>query len=488
MSLLPYRDFVSISRIPASAGNVPYREHALGRAAPPPMRSTSSHAPEVRSLLRGLALVAATAACSPVPAAPPAPPPPPPNVLMVVLDTTRADHCGFVGYGRETTPVIDRLASQGVAFTNAWSPAGWTGPAHGSLFTGLRPENHHMWMGERPDLSADWVTLAESLRDAGYATGAWSCNGFVSHQFGLLQGFDTAEMVLGADRSVEYLGRRAQERASAWISGQTGPWFAFLNVMEPHIPYAPPWTQERRFVAPDVAPQRLAALRALDFPVTIEIMLGLVPLPEDDLRVLRDLYDAELATADEAILPLIETVHSRGELDRTIVVIAGDHGENLGEHGLLSHRFSLHKPIRHVPLLLRYPPAFPAGRVERRTVRLEDVFPTVLDLCDLSLPHQVDGASLTGDVGTRIARAIQGPIPPEFQARLAVLLPDASLGRFAQGIRAVYDGHHHLIRFDDGREELYDVREDPGETRDLSATHPGVADRLREQLPEPKPH
>ena len=439
----------------------------------------------VACTLLGVAACGRENAATAVTAAPAeSPPPRRPNVLMVVLDTTRADRCGYVNANATSTPSLDALAKSGAAFTNAWSPAGWTAPAHASLFTGLRPENHHMWMGDNFALAADQVTLAESLRQAGYRTGSFSCNPVISQAFGLIQGFETAELIAGAETALDNLSERAQKQAVTWIDDGVGPWFVFLNFMEPHLRYTPPWEFERRFVDPSTDANRLNAMRAFDHPAPIAHMLGIAPVSTSDLALLASLYDAEVATADEAVGHLVSSLQQRGTLDDTIVVVLSDHGENLGEHGLLEHRFSLHRTICHVPLVIRYPPRVEGGRVEARTVRLEDVLPTILELCELPARRECDGRTLTGDVGIRLSRAIQGPVLEDFQQSVASQLGGASLGRFAAGLRAVYNGRYHLIRHDDGREELYDLVDDPLEETDRSLALPAVAERLRMELPD----
>jgi arylsulfatase A-like enzyme len=228
------------------------------------------------------------------------------------------------------------------------------------------------------------------------------------------------------------------------------------------------------------------ALRAFEFPATLAYSHGLRAFDETDRRILSDLYDAEVATVDAEVGRFLDELRKDGTLDRTIVVVVGDHGENLGEHGLYAHRSSLHRTIRHVPLVVRYPPELPAGRVEDRVVRLEDVPPTILELCDLPGLPRIDGASLLGDLDGRLSRAVHGPMTADFLSRAREVYPEATGADFARmttRVYAVFDGRHHLIVDSVGGRELYDLRDDPGETRNLARERPDVARRLGKLLP-----
>jgi arylsulfatase A-like enzyme len=164
-------------------------------------------------------------------------------------------------------------------------------------------------------------------------------------------------------------------------------------------------------------------------------------------------------------------------LDRTLVVITSDHGENLGDQGLFDHRMSLHRSLLHIPMMIRLPGTFDGGRVVDSVVRLEDVAPTVLELCSHKTKVAMQGKSLTGDLDDRTAQAVHGTLE-RFEQPLREQFPSLDTRRLNRGIRSIYDGRYHLIRYDDGAVELYDVMVDPAEEHDLSVSRPGIVDRL----------
>jgi arylsulfatase A-like enzyme len=413
-------------------------------------------------------------------------PPDPPNIVLVVMDTTRADRCSLNGYDRPTTPRLVELARESTVYLDAWAPSSWTAPSHASLFTGLRPEHHGFLRGNRQYLLLESVTLAERLRDAGYRTGCFTNNNALSKTFGLVQGFQHVAP-LYEDGSRPYPWAPAtHRRAMEWALTQHHdgkPFFLFINDMEPHFPYTPPAETALRFYRRGTDPMTIEWGKGFTMAHMLRHNLGIQTLASERIDHISDLYDAEIRELDRAFGILLDGLRDEGILDETVFIVTSDHGENLGDHGLMDHVFSLHRSLRHVPLLVRYPPRFAAGERRSEVVRLEDVPPTILELVDLPVPEGLDGASLLGDLGGRVSRARLGP-PREYLARLAE----------EEGLRfdptpllldlwAVYDGRHHLIVYSDGREELYDVELDPGETRNLAAERTELRERLREMLP-----
>ena len=429
--------------------------------------------------LRGAVLAAiAVVSCAPAPAAAR------PNVVMIIMDTTRADRCSFDGYARPTTPSLDAFARDAVNFRQAWSPAGWTAPAHASLFTGLRPEHHGLLAGSAPFLDVVHPTLAERLWNRGYATACFTNNANVSPEAGLTRGFERADL-LYLDESRPYPWAKATHQAAlAWAleQGKRGkPFFLFVNDMEPHMPYTPPPADEAAFLRERPAAATLADARAFDNPRPLAYCAGVENLDDAYLRTLSDLYDGEVATLDREIGSLLDGLRGAGLLERTMVVIAGDHGEMLGEHHMVAHLFSLHRAVRRVPLIVRWPGGEGSGRVVDSVVRLEDVLPTVLEACDVAVPDGLDGATLTRGLEGRIARAIQGDATVSLPA-MDRSLPGVDLRPMIVRTDAVFDGRWHLIARADGRTELYDVAADPEESRNLAGEQPAEVARLRELI------
>jgi arylsulfatase A-like enzyme len=408
-----------------------------------------------------------------------------PNVLLLVMDTTRGDRCSVGGYPRPTTPRLDEFAKDAVVFRDAWSPANWTAPAHASLFSGLRVEHHGMHRGNRRYLPDGFTTLAERFAAAGWSTACFTNNSIISSDFGLTQGFGTVVPLYERHDLPYPWARTTHEEAAAWAETEAKagrPFFLFVNDMEPHIPYTPLPEMAARFVRGTPTPEEAAAASSWEYPHTIGYSVHAEELTDAQRDLLSDLYDAEIATLDAEIGVLFDRLRADGLLDSTLVVVVGDHGENLGEHHLFEHSLGLHRTLLHVPLVARLPGKFDRGRVVGDVVRLEDVFPTVLETCGLSVPPDTDGVALDRDLPGRIARAVQYPQEDRREGieKLYGALP--AVTPLLRGVESAYDGRFHFMRYSDGAEELFDVGEDPGETRDLHAARPDVVTRLRAAL------
>ncbi len=410
-----------------------------------------------------------------------------PNVLVVVMDTTRADHCSFEGYARPTTPRLAEFAKDAVVYHDAWSPAGWTGPAHASLFTGLRPEHHGFHDGDRAYLDPSVPTLAEALASVGYSTGCFTNNDWVAPEFGMTRGFADVEPLYSRTNRARPWARETHALAAEWAEREARagrPFFLFVNDMEAHLPYDPPDADAARFLRGAPTTDELAAARKYDFPRTIAYALHAEDLTPRALATLTDLYDAQIASLDREIGVLLDRLKTDGLLDSTLVVVSGDHGEPLGEHHMTEHGFSLHRSARRVPLLVRLPGAFDGGRESTSLVRLEDVTATILEACGAAIPRPIDGAPLDADVGARLATALQGRDPSK-KARFESLVPNVDATPLTAGMQAVYDGRFDFISYTDGRRELYDDARDPDETDNLAAREPDEMRRLVGLLPRP---
>ncbi|MBL8860369.1 MAG: sulfatase [Planctomycetes bacterium] len=392
-----------------------------------------------------------------------------PNVLVVTIDTLRADRLGCQGYERPTSPRIDALAAAGARFREAYSSAPWTLPAYGSLFTGRLPGEHRAGVVTERDalfalerdapaktttevLRADLPTLAEGFAAAGWSTAMFHNNPYLSRAAGVERGFD---------RYVRYESnaRNGVDLALAWTAERQGtPWFLVLHLMDPHFPYAPPAPFDERFAGVSVDglpawPPNLAELRA-GRPA------------EEVARLSSDLYDGEIAFTDEQVGRLLDGLAARGELTNTIVVIHSDHGEEFWEHGGADHGHAQHEELLRVPLVLVWPGQVPAGRVVAPRVRALDLFATLLDLAGLPIPAGVEARTLrpllVGDEPPRrsIAEAIHGG---------------------AREIKAILDGAHKLVvRGEHAR--LHDLSNDPGERADVSSAQAQHVAALRALL------
>ena len=354
------------------------------------------------------------------------------NVLLITLDTLRPDALGWVA-GRNATPVIDRIAAEGVRFAAAVAAVPLTHPSHSAIMTGLLPRR----LGLRDNgqvLPKGPATLAEVLRGRGYATAAFVSGYPLDSAFGLDRGFqvydDTLTRAGGAEGDLERPAPATAAAAAAWLRSAPRPWLAWVHFYDPHYPYEPPPEYRR-------------------------------PGP-------RGAYDGEVAYADHAIGAVLAAVQEAGAGD-VLTVFAGDHGESLGEHGEGTHGFFIYESTVRVPLIVRFP-GHVAPAASAAPARLLDVTPTVLDL--LGLPP------LPGLDGTSLGPILAGRQTPAEPAYLETYQPWLSYGW--SPLRAVRHRGFKLI--DAPRPELYALDADPGEERNLIAAEPARAAELRRLL------
>ncbi len=419
----------------------------------------------------------------------------PQGVVVIVMDTTRADRCSFLGYTRPTTPRLEEFARESAVWTNLWSPAPWTLPAHATLFTGLSPEHHRVGLDGRMNLAPGPATLAERLETAGWTTGAFSANPFVSREFGITRGFTTERAFRGgvAETPAAVVPPAPSSAVCAealrWIRGHRGAgrrYFAYLNLMDAHSPYDPP----ERFAArlrrgerndPAADEDRLRRLSQRDL-----IRASFLPetLSAPARERLSDLYDADLAALDDEIGRFLDALRADGALDDALIVILGDHGEGLGDHGWVEHATILNQEMLRVPLLIHRPGRFSPRKVTS-VATLADVFATVIDVCGAAAPDAGDGTRegvpLDAPGRPEFAFACEGP-HPEWIPRIAGAAPGADFSKLGTWRRSVTDGAFHLIEEGSGTYELYDLAADPLEGRNIAGTRPDVLQRLRAAL------
>jgi arylsulfatase A-like enzyme len=412
--------------------------------------------------------VALAAACSPGPQ--PMQAVRAPNIVLISIDSLRADHLGCYGYGRETSPAIDALAREGVLFENAVAQAPWTLPSHASLLTSLYARTHQA-TDAKLRLPAEPATLAGELREAGYSTRAVVGGTFMQARFGLDRGFDvyddTQARVSHQRSHAAVTSPTTHERALELLNGAPEPFFLFVHYWDVHYDYLPPPPYDTKF-DPDYA----GSVSAQSFMKNEAIHAGMDPR---DLAHIVALYDGEIAWVDHHIDLLLDALSRRGLDERTIVVLTADHGDEFFEHGEKGHMHSLYQELLHVPLLVRLP-GLVAGRRVTERVELIDVMPTLLEAAGRPVPDGLHGRSLLPLVqgGTRLAR-------PAFaettKARKSKHAEEEKLEAWC-----VYDGAHKLITFTEDRHppELYDLDADPAEQANLVGRL--AADPLREQL------
>jgi arylsulfatase A-like enzyme len=412
-----------------------------------------------------------------------------PNVLLIVVDTLRADRLSCQGYPLPTTPHIDSLAARGIRFANVSSTSGWTLPAHASLFTGLFPIEHRATQ-EHTVLDDGPATLAGLLRARGYVSFAVSANPVVSIQSGLARGFDefaeTWRQPHPAGGAPEgHPNVRAARRFLA--AARERPFFLFVNYVEAHAPYDPPKRHRARFLGDTPDSASLVRARALG---PVEFYLQRAALTEREHQTLSGLYDGEVAYADELVGALLAELERAGRVHETVVIVTSDHGENLGDHGHLRHVFSLDESVVRVPLVVALPDGSRAGEVREEPASLVDLFATVLARAAAPLP-----AGRTGrDLLDREALAKPRPVYAEYHYPLQALeLFEAAhptprererLAPYLRRLRSVELDGLRYVWGSDGRHALFDRAADPREERDLAGTA-ALADserRLRLEL------
>ena len=329
-----------------------------------------------------LTVLAALAACAP---------PDPPNVLLVSIDTLRADHLSSYGYQRPTSPFLDRLAEDGVLFERASSTSSWTVPSMVSLVSGLHPEYHGVVNGQGTQfgpvlqevIPEEAVLLAERLRDAGYRTFAITTNEHLSEDFGFAQGFDRYRSLGTADAEA------VQEVLTEWLAELKAAerYFLWLHYFDPHSPYhaRAPWIDEFA----DDAGAMARRVPEVDWPGQY-LQMGIAPgTPRH--HYVEALYDSEIRYLDGAL----EQVFTQLEVDREdLVAIVADHGEEFLEHGKFGHSDGLYEELVHVPLILRLPSGEFAGRRVATPVSILDVYPTILTAAGVPLEGAHHGLAL----------------------------------------------------------------------------------------------
>jgi arylsulfatase A-like enzyme len=392
-----------------------------------------------------------------------------PNVLLISIDSLRADHLGCYGYPRDTSPNIDRLAAEGARFATAVAPSAWTLPSHLTMVTGLAPVEHGvvdsgLFVGRRGTF------LAEVLHDQGYATAGFVSGLYVTSRFGYAQGFDHFDDYSALPRRWEETHSMISspivvEKAERWLDRWQAkksrrPFFVFLHMFDVHFDYTPPPPYDRMF-----APDYDGLVDATNFRWNPDIHPAMAP---GDLDQVVSLYDGEIRHADLYVGRLLDRLRSEGLLDDTVVVLTSDHGDEFYEHGRSGHGQHLLDSMLLVPLIMRYPAVIPAGRVVDRQVRLMDIGPTILEAAGLRVP---------AEFGT-----LQPSRPADFRSLVDWIRaePDGSVpGVVAHGdhkgvISSVRTDRYKLVRSVIGgvHDALYDLEVDPEEQRDVARQQP----------------
>ena len=354
-------------------------------------------------------------------------------IVIISVDTLRADHLAVYGYRGVSTPAIDALARDSIVFENAYCQAPLTLPSHTTLLTGLLPTQHGVRDNVGFRLAPDHPTLAAVLKERGYSTGAAVSSFALRRDRGLAAGFDLYDDDFGTGSTDERPGPETAKRLEAFAQSHAGkPLFLFLHLYEPHTPYAPrePWAS----------------------------------------RYASNPYDGEIAAADAAVGGFIADLKERGLYDPALIVFLSDHGEGLGDHGEDEHGVFLYRETIRVPLLVKLPGSHAAGERVRAPVGLIDVFPTVAEAAGVT-----DSGGRPGLPLTRLATA---STPAARRIYSESLYPRLQLGW--SDLAALTDDRWSYIEAP--RPEIYDLVSDPGEKRDLAASLPPALRAMRTEL------
>jgi len=419
-----------------------------------------------------------------------------PHVLLITIDTVRADHCSVYGYARPTTPVLEEIARDGVVFDDAYAPMATTAPAHASLFTGLAPARHGI-VKNGLVLPARFETLAEHLTSAGYDTAAVVSSFAVHGKFGFRQGFATYDDRFDSEPNLprwQWEGfvrqgafdrdaRLTTFRGVHWLRSERdrrAPFFLWVHYFDPHHPHDPPAPYDRLFASEE----------------TQESVAG-------ELATTVARYDAEIRETDDAIGVLLAELDAQQLRASTLVVVAGDHGEGLMDHDWMHHGLHLYEEAIRVPLVARWPGHLPAGQRLAGPVQLADLAPTILELAGAGGAAPINQRPPSPTVPTAGTASATTRDPTAAVSLVSAMAGTTTLDparpMFFQ--RRRYDeerrrdievhGEKHAVRVGPWKYieapaehtyELYDLAHDPGETRNLAASEPARTQRLATDL------
>ncbi len=438
-----------------------------------------------------------------------------PHVLWVVLDTARADRMNIHGAREATTPFLAELARSSRVFDAAAADGTWTAPSHASMFTGLSVRGHGVGR-TTPVLSHQFETTAQRLTEAGWRTASFSNNPLISHPSGLARGFEdvflpTQLRLLGNSMAEQWVIRQGftpvvpwldpdqgaaltADRVARWLDAEAGqgePLFVFVNLTEAHLPWELPEPHRRAFLDAEES----ARSRALRYSVHGDIQDALNRrvardgtsfLAAEDADILRKQYDATIRYLDGRVAELVALFEAAGLWEDTLFVLTSDHGEYLGTHDLWSHLYRTYQDLTHVAMLIR-PPGGTTGTTSDVPVLLSDLHATVLAATTGAAPGAGTGRDLLADPSALAERPIVSEAGP-IGARAAVGArgfreAETPRGRkLARPEIALRDARYKLVWPEGGSPELYDLQNDPGETRNLLGRRPAVARRMQQEL------
>ena len=426
-----------------------------------------------------------------------------PNIILVTMDTTRADHLSCYGYGKNTTPNLDTFAKENVIFNNAYAPSPWTLPSHASIFTGMYPARHgahkdwdHLQTNWPRKLDEHHTTLAEILTDHGYQTAGIVASHVLHSSTGFAQGFTYYdEELISVLGELEHFSlykligrwvyldeiagrwgvcgyRRAYQinaRVFSWLEKHCqSPFLLFIHYFDPHLPYIPPYKYYRHFQ---------------------EDENGEITQYEKYKRELVAQYDGELANLDDHLGKLFTRLKELNLYNNSMIILTSDHGEFFGEHDMWTHGYELYQEVLKVPLIIKYPASFPKQGEYSKRVSLVDIMPTLLNFLGLPLSRECQGRDLFKGRSRVMAEIYRGTYSGIYDLFIDRYVKDRRFrkeGRLARQLKALYLDNYKYIKEYPGtaksRDELYNIEKDPAEVYNLIDTRPEKAKEMEVKL------
>ncbi len=448
------------------------------------------------------------------------------NIVLLVMDTVRSHAINTI----HSNATAFSQRAHGTRFDQAYTSAPWTLPSHACLFTGTAASKHNANAGHK-HLNDALITLPEILQTHEYETVAVSNNTWISEEFGFERGFETFYKTWQYVQSDTDLGKIAQTenglgmfkktakaifdgnpitnitnavygqffrrtnddgaaRTNKWIENwlmsrdNSRPFFLFVNYLEPHLEYRPPRAYAREHLPEDITYEE-----AMEVPQDAwGYIAGSVEMTDEDFEILLALYRAEISYLEEKIEAIIDLIKSEGEWDETLFIITSDHGENIGEHGLMDHQYALYDTLLHVPLYMHGCPFDDGARDD--LIQLIDIAPTILDTLNIDAPEareQFQGVSFHPDADQSreyVTAEYMAPQPSMDALKTQIGdLPD-HVYEHDRSLRAIRTDEYKYIRGSDGSQELYNIQKDPNEQTNLVDANPDIVEEYDAMLDE----
>ena len=448
------------------------------------------------------------------------------NIVLIVMDTARAADTQNIMEQVPGSTLAD-LAAKGTSFTNAFSNSPWTLPSHASMFTGTYTSKHGTHAGYK-SYDGQFPTLADQLSQAGYETFGVTNNAWVTDEFGLTQGFNQFRKVwqylqtdtdfgkikltshgrdqltdgltallsrdFGANlvntvygsyfyRRSDYGAKRTNTLIKNWLTDRNSdsPFFLFANYLEPHLDYQPPKEFAQPFLPDDATYEEAMAVPQEPW----EYIVGNISVSNREFELLKALYQGEIAYLDNRIGQLRSLLQQVGEWDETVFVVVGDHGENIGDYGLMDHQYSLHDPVLHVPFVATGGPFTGNGDIDQ-LVQTVDLYPTLLEVANIDVPEHCQSESVIPLNETQSREHIIAeychPQPSIERLSEQTGVKKAELERFDKKLRMIRTKRFKLLRTSTGEVKLFDLMSSKGEDVDISQEQSATSAELESEL------